>query len=104
VLASVAKVIRLYGVRTVADQYMAATVVDRLRSEGIWVRTEPMTATSKTPAFSELRAAWPPEPLGTTERLAALPRSRPKHGSSGCAGDFYKRETGLEPATLSLEG
>ena len=56
VLASVARVIRLYGARAVADQYMAAAVVDRLRSEGIWVRTEPMTATSKTAAFAELRA------------------------------------------------
>jgi phage terminase large subunit-like protein len=56
VLSSVAAVIRLYGARAVTDQYLAPQVVDRLRAEGISVRTEPMTATSKTAAFSELRA------------------------------------------------
>jgi hypothetical protein len=82
VLASVAKVIRLYGACAVADQYMAAAVVDRLRSEGIWVRTEPMTATSKTAAFSELRArlaAGSLDLLDVPPLLAELRRLRSRY-------------------------
>ena len=56
VLAEVAEVCRAYGARVVTDQFSAPTIVDRLRRAGLSVKTVPMTATSKTAAFSELRA------------------------------------------------
>jgi hypothetical protein len=56
VLAEVAAVCKSFGARVVTDQYAAPAVTDRLRREGLNVRTVPMTATSKTAAFSELRA------------------------------------------------
>lgn len=56
VLAEVAAVCRRYSARVVTDQYAAPAIVDRLRREGLGVRTVPMTATSKTGAFVELRA------------------------------------------------
>jgi len=56
VLAEVAGVCRSYGASVVTDQHVAPAVVDRLRRAGLNVRTVPMTAQSKTAAFSELRA------------------------------------------------
>jgi hypothetical protein len=56
VLAEVAEVCKRYGARCVTDQYAAPQVVARLRQLGLSVSTIPMTATSKTAAFQELRA------------------------------------------------
>jgi hypothetical protein len=56
VLAEVAEVCRRYGARVVTDQYAAPAVVDFLRRRGLTVRTQAMTAPSKTAAFAELRA------------------------------------------------
>jgi hypothetical protein len=55
-LDEVAHVCLGYGARVVTDQYRAAGVVDYLRRKGLSVRAEPMTAASKTAAFTELRA------------------------------------------------
>ncbi len=56
VLAEVAEVCLRYRARVVTDQYAAPAVVDYLRRRGLNVRSVPMTATSKTEAFGELRA------------------------------------------------
>jgi hypothetical protein len=56
VLAEVAELCRRYGARAVTDQHRAAGVVDRLRRLGVSVRSEAMTAESKTAIFRELRA------------------------------------------------
>jgi hypothetical protein len=56
VLSEVAQVCLRYRATVVTDQYAAPAVVERLRRAGLSVRTEPMTASSKTAAFSELRA------------------------------------------------
>jgi hypothetical protein len=56
VLAEVAEVCRGYAATVVTDQFAAPAVVERLRRAGLSVRTEPMTAASKTAAFGELRA------------------------------------------------
>jgi hypothetical protein len=55
-LVEVAEVCKRYGARCVADQYAAPQVVARLRELGLTVTAIPMTATSKTQAFQELRA------------------------------------------------
>jgi hypothetical protein len=56
VLAQVAEVCRRYGAKVVTNQYAAPAVVDFPRRRGLSVRTQPMTAASKTAAFPELRA------------------------------------------------
>jgi Terminase large subunit, T4likevirus-type, N-terminal len=56
VLAEVAEVCRRYRARVVTDQYAAPSIVDFLRRRGLSVRTVPMTVSSKTDAFVELRA------------------------------------------------
>jgi hypothetical protein len=56
VLVEVAETCRLYNARVVTDQYAAPAIVHRLRRAGLSVKTEPMTATTKTAAFGELRA------------------------------------------------
>jgi len=56
VLDEVAAVCLRYGARVVTDQYAAPAIVDYLRRKGLSVRTRPMTAATKTEAFSELRA------------------------------------------------
>jgi hypothetical protein len=57
VLAEVAAVCRRYGARrVVTDQYAAPAIVSALRRHGLSVKTIPMTASSKTSAFLELRA------------------------------------------------
>jgi hypothetical protein len=68
VLAEVAEVCRRYGASVVTDQFAAPAVVDRLRRAGLNVRTEPMTATSKTAAFGELRACTPAASSSTRSR------------------------------------
>lgn len=55
VLAEVAEVCRHYGATAITDQFSAPAVVSRLRELGVHVRTEPMTATTKTLVYSELR-------------------------------------------------
>lgn len=56
VLAEVADECLRYRARVVTDQYAAPAVVDYLRRRGLSVRSVPMTATSKTEVFAELRA------------------------------------------------
>lgn len=56
VLDEVAAECRRFNARVVTDQYLAPAVVDKLRRHGLSVAVEPMTAQSKTAAFSELRA------------------------------------------------
>lgn len=56
VLAEVADVCKQYRARVVTDQYAAPAIVDALRRRGLSVKTVPMTAMSKTAAFTELRA------------------------------------------------
>jgi len=55
VLAEVAEVCKFYGAPAVTDQFSAPAVVERLREYGVVVRTEAMTATSKSLAYSEVR-------------------------------------------------
>ena len=55
-LARVAATIRRYGADAVTDQYASRQVVEFLRREGLSVRVLPMTATTKTSAYVELRA------------------------------------------------
>jgi hypothetical protein len=56
-LAQVAQVCLQYGATKVStDQYAAQPVIDRLTREGLHVEAVPMSATSKTQAFAELRA------------------------------------------------
>ena len=56
VLAEVAAVCKRYRARVVTDQYAAPAIVEYLRRQGLVVKTVPMTATTKTEAFGELRA------------------------------------------------
>jgi hypothetical protein len=82
VLAQVAEVCRRYGASVVTDQFAAPAVVDRLRRAGLNVRTEPMTATSKTAAFGELRARLYARGLQLYEEptlIAELRRLRTRH-------------------------
>jgi len=56
VLDEVAQECLRFNASVVTDQHLAPAVTDRLRRAGLSVTVEPMTATSKTAAFSELRA------------------------------------------------
>jgi hypothetical protein len=56
VLEQVAEVCRRYRARCVTDQHLAAEVADKLRRFGLSVTSVPMTMTSKTAAYQELRA------------------------------------------------
>lgn len=56
VLDEVAEVCLRYRARVVTDQYAARSLVDYLQRRGLSVRTEPMTAASKTASFTALRA------------------------------------------------
>jgi hypothetical protein len=58
VLAEVAEVCKLYRASVVIDQYVSGPVSDYLMRQGLNVRTVPMTATSKTAAYTELRARF----------------------------------------------
>jgi hypothetical protein len=56
VLSQVADVCRRYRARVVTDQYAAPAIVDRLRREGLSVRSVSMSVQTRTDAFAELRA------------------------------------------------
>jgi len=56
VLDEVAAECLRYGARVVTDQFKAAGVADYLRRKGVSVRTEAMTAPTKTAVFKALRA------------------------------------------------
>jgi hypothetical protein len=82
VLSEVAEVCRRYRATVVTDQYAAPAVVERLRRAGLSVRTEPMTASSKTAAFRELRARLYAAGLQLYEEptlIAELRRLRSRH-------------------------
>jgi hypothetical protein len=87
VLDEVADVCRHFRARVVTDQYAAPAIVERLQRSGLFVRTVPMTAGSKTAAFGELRARLYSGGLELYEQpqlLAELRRLRSKYtaGSS----------------------
>jgi phage terminase large subunit-like protein len=84
VLDEVAVVCLSYGARVVTDQYRAAGVADYLRRKGLSVRTEPMTAASKTAAFKALRARLYLDGLELYDEpqlLAELRRLRTKYAA-----------------------
>ncbi len=56
ILAEVARECQRYGAPAVTDQYASRAVVDRLQRAGVRVEAIPMTATSKTAAYAELRS------------------------------------------------
>jgi phage terminase large subunit-like protein len=56
ILAEVARECLRYGASATTDQYASRAVVDRLERAGVSVKAVPMTATSKTAAFAELRS------------------------------------------------
>ena len=56
VICEVAAVCQRYRAAVVTDQYCAPQVVEALTRFGLAVSTRPMTASSKTEAFGELRA------------------------------------------------
>lgn len=56
VLNEVATICKRYGATVVTDQYVAGPVTEYLSRRGLNVRAIPMTATSKTAAYTELRA------------------------------------------------
>lgn len=88
VLAEVAAVCLRYGARAVTDQYAAPAVVARLRSYGLSVRTVPMTASSKTAAFLELRAQLGAGALALYEHrdlLMELRRLRTRYAAGSAA-------------------
>ena len=76
VLREVAEVCRAYGARVVTDQFAAVAVVDRLRNAGLSVTAEAMTATTKTAAFSELRARLNAGTLDLYESPGLVPELR----------------------------
>lgn len=82
VLTEVAAVCRRFGAAAVTDQYRAAGVADRLRRLGVPVRVETMTESSKSAAYSELRARLNADELELYEEptlLAELRRLRTRY-------------------------
>lgn len=55
-LDDVLAVVQRFGAQAVTDQYASRAVVERLRRSGVSTRVVPMTATSKTAAYAEMRA------------------------------------------------
>lgn len=87
-LAEVAAVCVRYRARVVTDQYAAPAVVDYLRRRGLVVRTVPMTASSKTAAFGELRGRLNTRGLELYEEptlLAELRRLRTRYSAGSAA-------------------
>src|SRR5207253_10504393 len=87
-LGEVAAVCKSYRARVVTDQYAAPAIVDRLRREGLSIRTVPMTAASKTAAFAELRARLYSDTLdlyGAPGLVAELRRLRTKFAAGSAA-------------------
>jgi len=88
VLGEVAEVCRRFGARVITDQYAAPSVVARLQQAGLSVRTVPMTASSKTDVFLELRArlnAGSLELYPDTQLLAELRRLRVRYTAGASA-------------------
>jgi Terminase large subunit, T4likevirus-type, N-terminal len=86
-LAEVAAVCLRYRARVVTDQYAAPQILDALRRRGLRVQARSMTATSKTLAFTELRARLAAGSLELYEQqdlLAELRRLRTRY-SAGSA-------------------
>jgi len=84
VLGEVAAVCERYGARLVTDQYAAPQIVARLRQLGLQVRSIPMTASSKTEVFLELRArlnAGALELYDEPQLLAELRRLRTRYAA-----------------------
>jgi hypothetical protein len=82
VLEEVAAVCKRYGARCVTDQYKSRGVTELLRRRGLAVKAEPMTATSKSEAFAELRArlnAGTLELYAQPDLLAELRRLRTRY-------------------------
>jgi hypothetical protein len=95
-LAEVAAVCVRYGARVVTDQYAAPAIVEYLRRRGLVVRTVPMTASSKTAAFGELRGRLNAGGLELYEEptlLAELRRLRTRY-AAGSAGVVNPRVGG----------
>jgi hypothetical protein len=76
VLREVADECSRYNARVVTDQFCAPAVVDRLRDAGLSVAAEAMTATTKTAAFSELRARLNAGTLDLYEAPGLVPELR----------------------------
>lgn len=88
VLAEVAELCRRYRAQAVTDQHAAPAIAARLRRAGVVVRTQAMTAASKTDAFSELRQrlyAGELELYGEPQLLAELRRLRTRYASGRAA-------------------
>ena len=89
-LAHIAALVKPYGPVVVTDQFCARAIVDRLRSEGLFVKVVPMTAATKTAAFGELRARLN---LGTLDLyderalLAQLRRLRTRYAAGSATVD-----------------
>jgi hypothetical protein len=113
-LDEVADVCLAYRAQVVTDQYAAPAIVDRLQRRGLRVKTVPMTATSKTDAYVELRARLNLGQLELyrhPELLAELRRLRSKF-TAGSASVVNPRVGGshgdiaqaLAMAVLELKG
>jgi len=88
VLGEVAELCRRFRAQVVTDQYAAPSVVARLQQAGLSVRTVPMTATSKTDVFLELRArlnSGSLELYNEHQLLAELRRLRVKYTAGSSA-------------------
>lgn len=82
VLAEVAEIVRPYTTTLVTDQYAAAAIIDRLRREGLAVESIPMSPSSKTNAYAELRARLYTDGLELYDHpglMAELKRLRAKY-------------------------
>ena len=96
VLDQVGELCRRFGARVVTDQYAAPQVTARLRRFGLSVRTVPMSASSKTQVFGELRARLQSGSLELYEHpelIAELRRLRSKF-SAGSASVVNPRVRG----------
>ena len=88
-LNEVVDVCKQYAVsRVVTDQHAAPAVLQRLRSAGLRVQTRPLTAQSKSDAFSELRArlyGGTLELYGHADLLAELRRLRTRYAAGSAS-------------------
>jgi hypothetical protein len=87
-LREVADVCLQYQARVLTDQFAAPAVVAYLRSRGLAVSTVPMTASSKTAVFAELRARLYSNGLELydhRELLAELRRLRTRYSAGSAA-------------------
>jgi hypothetical protein len=96
ILADVAGFCKAYHARVVTDQFAAPSIVARLREHGLSVRSLPMTATTKTAIFTDLRArlyVGELELYDDTQLLLELRRLRTKY-SAGSASVVNPRVGG----------